>query len=168
MFNRLKIFLTLLIATALIALLEQGEISQWSIKNIPNHIALALFLEFSVTLLEFQNEYLKYRKPDFLFKIYDFFYLKWITLKIRLSIRKEDQQEFNKQLIILAINNLKTGEKQQKIAALAQLYQFGNNSDPMCKKHIYNSLIDAHYKERNLGIKIILVEAICHFHRICD
>jgi hypothetical protein len=168
MFNRLKIFLTLLIATTLIALLEQGEISQWSIKIIPNHIALVLFLEFSVTLLEFQNEYLKYRKPEILFKIYDFFYLKWITFKIWLSLRKEDQREFNKQLIILAINNLNTGEKQQKIAALAQLYQFGNNSDARCKKHIYNSLVDAHYKESNEAIKIILVEAICHFHRICD
>jgi len=167
MIARLKFFLILLFVTSLFALIEQGEISQWSVKNISNHIALAIIIEFSATLLEFQNVYLKYRKPTVIFRILDIFYLKWITLKIKLSLRNEDQQEFNKQLIRLAINNLHTCEKQRKITALAQLYQFGNNSDRWCKKYIYRALIDAHYKEGDEAIKEILVDAICHFHKIC-
>ena len=81
--TRLNIFLILLILTSILTLLEQGEISQESLRNIPNHIILALILEFSATLLEFQKDYLKYRRPELLFKIYDGIYLTWITLKIK-------------------------------------------------------------------------------------
>lgn len=167
--TRLNIFLILLILTSILTLLEQGEISQESLRNIPNHIILALILEFSATLLEFQKDYLKYRRPELLFKIYDGIYLTWITLKIKWSLTKENQRTYNEQLIALALNNLVTGKKRQKkINALAQLYEFGKNSGEKCKRHIYESLVEAHYKESDKAIKKILIEAICHFHNICN
>jgi hypothetical protein len=165
--KRLHFLLITLVLTIIGSIWEQGTILQWKIESLSFAVWLAFIIEISMITVEINESFFRYRRPKIIWDRITALKRLLIKRRINASLDQENQRETQKQLLMLAIENLKSDDLERKVAGLGHLYELGKDGNQICEKKIYMILIEAQRRESNLKFTAMLIDAICDFHKSC-
>lgn len=165
--KRLHFLLVTFVLTVIVSIWQQGNIYRWDIRSISYALLIAMIIEISMIIVEINETWFRYRKPQIIWDIISFIRRKLISYRINKSLNEENQKNMQYQLVVLAIENLRSTDLEKKKSGLQQLYELGKDGNLICKKFIYKSLIDAQRRERNKMFTSMLIDALCDFHKAC-
>ena len=94
--------------------MEQGNIYQWKMQSISFAVSLALIIEISMIIVEINESFFRYRRPKIIWDQITAIKRFLIKQRINESLDQENQKEMQKQLKLLAIENLKSNDLEKK------------------------------------------------------
>jgi hypothetical protein len=161
--EKIVFLLIRLVITFSISLLEQGDLSKWDLKSVSEPILLAFIVEIGAIIASVNDIYFRYRNPSIFWNLIRKIQLKLIERNITASISQTDLKEYNRQLILIALDKVASKDDPKKRLGITQLYYFDQDKDPVCADRIYKSLIKAYYREDNSKFKPLLMDVICRY-----